>query len=240
MVVVALVATATQQALAHTQLYNVAIGTTVYKHDQYIQPVVGPRLSPVADFTKKEIRCRNVDGTSPNTPFLGVKAGTTFSVNWRHHNDTLQDNMVSPSHRGPCMIYLGKITPNPDDIQWFKIYHMGFNKDSNKWCSDVARDNHGKVDIVIPKDLEDGKYILRTELLALHKAALPMGAQFYPNCVHIDITGSNNKFLTPPPAYVKFPGAYQSTDKGILYNWRTDKGLTYEIPGPVVYPPVKK
>ncbi|KAJ2635105.1 hypothetical protein GGF44_003395, partial [Coemansia sp. RSA 1694] len=223
---------------AHTQLYNVAIGKTTYKRNQYIQPVVGPRLSPVADFTKKEIRCRNADGTSPTIPFLCVKAGTTFSVNWRHHNDTLQDNMVSPSHRGPCMIYLGKVTANPDDIKWFKIYELGFVKESNKWCSDVARDNHGKVDVVIPKDLENGRYILRTELLALHKAADPMGAQFYPNCVHIHITGSNKKFLDSPPEYVSFPGAYKPDDKGILYNHRTDKGQNYVVPGPAVYPPV--
>ncbi|KAJ2900225.1 hypothetical protein IWW38_000645 [Coemansia aciculifera] len=240
MVAVALVATVTQQAFAHTQLYNVAIGTTVYDKYEYIQPVVGPRLSPVADFTQKEIRCRNTDGSSlPNSPYLSVKAGTTFSVNWHHYNASLQDNMVSPSHRGPCMIYLGKVTPSPDDIQWFKIYELGFNKETNLWCSDVARNNHGKVDVVIPKDLEDGNYLLRTELLALHKAAAPMGAQFYPNCVQITITGSNNKFLTPPPAYVKFPGEYQPNGKGILYDIRTDKGLTYVIPGPVVYPPVQ-
>ncbi|KAJ2896448.1 hypothetical protein GGI21_005047 [Coemansia aciculifera] len=240
MVAVVLVATATQQALAHTQLYNVAVGKTVYKKGQYIQTVVGPPLSPVADFTKNEIRCRNTDGTSPGTPYLCVVAGTTFSVNWHHHDDSPGDDMVSLSHRGPCMIYLGKVTPNPDDIKWFKIYHLGFNKDTNKWCSDVARDNHGKVDIVIPKDLENGKYLLRTDLLALHDAAVNMGAQFYPNCVQIHIIGSNKKFLTPPPDYVKFPGAYQPNDKGILYNIRTDKGLTYEIPGPAVYPPVQK
>ncbi|KAJ2810410.1 hypothetical protein H4S07_002685 [Coemansia furcata] len=147
--------------------------------------------------------------------------------------------MVSPSHRGPCMIYLSKVLDNPDDMKWFKIYELGFNKDTNKWCSDVARDNHGRVDIVIPKDIEDGKYLLRTDLLALHDAAVRMGAQFYPNCVQLDITGSNNKFLDPSPEYVSFPGAYKPDDKGILYNRRVDKGLTYVIPGPAVYPPVK-
>ncbi|KAJ2836691.1 hypothetical protein FBU31_001309, partial [Coemansia sp. 'formosensis'] len=236
---IALCAMASRVAHAHTQLYNVAIGTTSYDHDKYIQPVVGPRLSPVADFTTKAIRCRNVDGTSPNTPFLSVTAGNQFSVVWHHHNDTAQDNVVSPSHRGPCMIYLSKVLDNPDDMKWFKIYELGFNKDTNKWCSDVARDNHGRVDIVIPKDIEDGKYLLRTDLLALHDAAVRMGAQFYPNCVQLDITGSNNKFLNPPPEYVSFPGAYKPDDKGILYNRRVDKGLTYVIPGPAVYPPVK-
>ncbi|KAJ2068144.1 hypothetical protein GGI16_009579, partial [Coemansia sp. S142-1] len=189
---VALCAIAGQVVQAHTQLYNVAIGDMIFKRGQYIQPVVGPRLSPVANFTTKEIRCRNSDGTSPKTEYLSVKAGNEFSVVWRHHNDTLEDNMVSPSHRGPCMIYLGKVEDNPDDIKWFKIYDLGFNKDTNKWCSDVARDNHGRVDVVIPKDIENGKYILRTELLALHKAMDPWGAQFYPNCVQLDISGASN------------------------------------------------
>ncbi|KAJ1820801.1 hypothetical protein GGH91_001767 [Coemansia sp. RSA 2671] len=224
---------------AHTQLYNVAVGTTTYKRGEYIQPVVGPRLSPVANFTTDEIRCRNTNGVSPQTPYLSVKAGVEFSVVWRHHNDSAEDNMVSPSHRGPCMIYLGKVETNPDDIKWFKIYELGFNKDTNKWCSDVARDNHGKVNVVIPKDIEDGKYLLRTDLLALHKANVVWGAQFYPNCVQLDITGSSNKFLDPPPEFVSFPGAYKSDDPGIFYDRRKDKGLNYVIPGPKVYPPTK-
>ncbi|KAJ2731267.1 hypothetical protein IW152_004658 [Coemansia sp. BCRC 34962] len=228
-----------QLAHAHTQLYNVAIGSTAYKRGEYIQTVVGPRLSPVANFTKNEIRCRNDNGVSPKTPYLAVKAGTEFSVVWHHYNDSPDDNMVSPSHRGPCMIYLGKVEENPDDIKWFKIYELGFNKDTKKWCSDVARDNHGRVDVIIPKDIMDGKYLLRTELLALHKANIAWGAQFYPNCVQLDITGSSNKFLDPPPEFVSFPGAYQRNDPGILYDHRKDKGLNYVIPGPEVYPPTK-
>ncbi|KAJ2900223.1 hypothetical protein IWW38_000643 [Coemansia aciculifera] len=215
------------------------MGKTNYAKGMYIQPVVGPAVTYVADFTKVQIRCRNDNGSSPTTPYLCVTAGSTISTFWHRRNALPDDIMIVYSHIGPCMFYLGKVTPNPDDIKWFKIYELGYNKDTKKWCSEVARDNHGRMDIVIPKDIENGRYLLRTELLTLQNAQKPMGAQFYPNCVQIHITGANNKFLDPPPEYVSFPGVYQPNDTGILYNLRKDGGMTYQIPGPPVYPPVK-
>lgn len=33
--------------------------------------------------------------------------------------------------------------------------------------------------VTIPECIEDGDYLLRFELIALHSASVPMGAQFY-------------------------------------------------------------
>ncbi|KAJ2331662.1 hypothetical protein GGI00_003153 [Coemansia sp. RSA 2681] len=166
-----------------------------------------------------------------------VQAGSEFSIVWHHYDNTTSDNVISPSHRGPCLVYLGQQQDNPDDIKWFKIYEQGFNKDTDLWCTDVVRNAHGRLSFTLPMDIVDGEYLLRTEIIALHKAKNSGGAQFFPNCVQLSITGSNKKFRCPRPKYVSIPGVYSSTDPGILYNVYNDKGANYIIPGPPVYPP---
>ena len=39
--------------------------------------------------------------------------------------------------------------------------------------------NCGKMDVVVPKDLAPGDYLLRAEAIALHSASGVGGAQFY-------------------------------------------------------------
>ncbi|KAJ2000077.1 hypothetical protein H4R26_004781 [Coemansia thaxteri] len=229
-----------QKAHAHTFLSNIAVGDTEEPVGKYIQKYLGYKLFPVNDVTTKNMRCRNAEGIDPKAATFPVKAGTEFSVVWHHYNNSITDNMVSPSHRGPCTIYMAQQKPNPDDNQWFKIYELGFDKTANLWCSDILRNAHGRLNFTLPMDIVDGNYLLRTELIALHKAAFFNGTQFYPNCVQLSISGSKNKFLDPPPHYVSFPGAYGPEDKGILYDVKQDKGQNYVIPGPEVYPPVTK
>jgi lytic cellulose monooxygenase (C1-hydroxylating) len=70
------------------------------------------------------------------------------------------------------------------------------------------------------------------------------GAQFYPNCVQIEVTGDGSVSL---PEGVSFPGAYDYDTPGIVYDiyCSTDKKraatatvpctTTYPIPGPTVW-----
>jgi hypothetical protein len=43
--------------------------------------------------------------------------------------------------------------------------------------------------VVIPKELEDGQYILRHELIALHLADKKNNAEFYTSCIQLEVTG---------------------------------------------------
>lgn len=70
----------------------------------------------------------------------------------------------------------------------------------------------------------------------MHVAGQPMGAQFYPNCIQIKLTGNGSKKL---PAGVAFPGAYDPQDPGILVElWRiSPTAYNYTAPGgPVTLP----
>lgn len=72
--------------------------------------------------------------------------------------------------------------------------------------------------VQIPSDIKPGRYILRTELVALHSNSMSIpglgGPQFFTHCFNVDIKGDGT--ATPPG--VKFPGGYKRTDSGVKFN----------------------
>jgi hypothetical protein len=82
----------------------------------------------------------------------------------------------------------------------------------------------------IPSCLKKGYYLVRHEIIALHASYTYPGAQFYPGCHQLNVTGGGS---TTPSALVAFPGAYAGSDPGITYD--AYKATTYTIPGPAVF-----
>ncbi|TFK95139.1 glycosyl hydrolase family 61-domain-containing protein [Pterulicium gracile] len=56
--------------------------------------------------------------------------------------------------------------------------------------------------------------LLRHEILALHGGSSVNGAQFYPVCVQLTVTGGGSL----NPSGLSFPGTYKQNDPGILFN----------------------
>lgn len=86
------------------------------------------------------------------------------------------------------------------------------------------------MDVVVPKDLAPGDYLLRAEAIALHAAGSEGGAQFYMTCYQITVSGDG----TAKAETVSIPGAYKAADPGIeinIYQAMTE----YVAPGPAVY-----
>ena len=54
---------------------------------------------------------------------------------------------------------------------------------------------------------------MTTQLIALQIAVSLGGAEFYPSCTQVRVSGSGNG---APNSTVSFPGAYSDTDPGIL------------------------
>ncbi|KAJ2627345.1 hypothetical protein H4R22_004447 [Coemansia sp. RSA 1290] len=139
--------------------------------------------------------------------------------------------LMSASHVGPCTFYMAPLESAGDGPVWIKIYEKGWDKDKKKWCNNEIIDNDGKFDVTIPKNIPDGDYLIRTEMIALHQANKVGGAQLYPNCVVITVTGGTGSTF---PSGSEIPGIYQPKDPGILYD-RGDDPTTYKIPGPNVF-----
>ncbi|KAJ2326888.1 hypothetical protein GGI00_004618, partial [Coemansia sp. RSA 2681] len=113
---------------------------------------------------------------------------------------------------------------------WFKIYEQGYDAAKDMWCTDIVRENHGKLAVKIPTQINNGEYLLRTEIIALHNARTAGEAQFYPNCAQISVTGAT---FGSPELY-PVSGIYNPTEPGILFD-RRKGGATYKIPGPPSY-----
>ncbi|ORY17986.1 putative endoglucanase, partial [Clohesyomyces aquaticus] len=156
-----------------------------------------------------------------------VAAGGTVELQW---------TPWPTSHHGPVLDYLAKCdgdctTTTAEGLSFFKIDHSGLLDDTTSpgnWASDKLISNNNSWTVTIPSDITPGNYVLRHEIIALHSAGQVNGAQNYPQCINIQVTGGGSA----SPAGVAATKFYTSQDPGILVNiYQT---LTYDIPGPVL------
>ncbi|CUS09842.1 unnamed protein product [Tuber aestivum] len=226
-------------ALAHGLVSQLLIDGTLYDNfnpnlDPYQNPKpkrIGwttPGDGPVDGVTTAAIACST--GSTAGALVAPAAAGSSVKFFW---------NTWPESHRGPTMTYLAKCpgtdctTADPTTLDWFKIDHAGLNPDGT-WASDTMIADNKTWTVTIPSDIASGPYLLRHELLALHSASNPNGAQFYPMCANLQITGTGSAV---PGDTVKFPGAYSATDPGVLLNIYYPPVTSYTIPGPAPYVP---
>ncbi|KAL2135040.1 hypothetical protein VTI74DRAFT_9960 [Chaetomium olivicolor] len=158
-----------------------------------------------------------------------VAAGDKIFIQW----DTWPE-----SHHGPVIDYLancgsaGCETVDKTTLEFFKIDEVGLVDGTNApglWGSDQLIANNNSWMVQIPPNIAPGNYVLRHEIIALHSAGQANGAQNYPQCFNLQITGSG----TDTPAGVKGTELYKATDAGILANIYTSP-VKYEIPGPAL------
>jgi cellulase len=72
--------------------------------------------------------------------------------------------------------------------------------------------------------------VLRHEILALHAAGQTNGAQAYPQCINIVVSGSGTGKLSGGTVGTSL---YKATDPGVLFN--VFRSFTsYPVPGPAV------
>ncbi|KAJ2847519.1 hypothetical protein GGI22_005951 [Coemansia erecta] len=161
-----------------------------------------------------------------------IEAGSAITLQWCH-TGTNCSSPISQSHTGPIIAYMAPLESNGAGEVWFKIYEEGWDNTTKRWSTDKLIADAGKRDVIIPSDLKAGKYLLRSEIIALHDARVVGGAQFFPNCVQLTVAGSGNSV----PTGVAIPGAYGERDPGILYSRSSKDNSGYVIPGPAVYVP---
>ena len=133
------------------------------------------------------------------------------------------------------MAYLKKVDDAINDPGtgdgWFKIWEDGMHDDGT-WAVDDLIAANGYQDIPIPACLPNGQYLLRAEIIALHAASQPGGAQLYMECAQIEVTGGSGG---ASPQTVALPGAYKADDPGITVNIYYPPLEEYIIPGPAPF-----
>ncbi|KAF5021718.1 hypothetical protein F66182_6245 [Fusarium sp. NRRL 66182] len=164
-----------------------------------------------------------------------IAAGEQIYLKW----DTWPE-----SHKGPVIDYLascgasGCETVDKETLKFFKIGEAGLISSSGNpgtYGDDelIANDNGWLLEI--PASIKPGHYVLRHEIIALHSGGQENGAQNYPQCFNLEITGSG----TEQPEGVLGTELYKPDDEGILFNIYGSPS-TYPIPGPAAIKGAKK
>lgn len=177
-------------------------------------------------FSTADIICHI--NAKPATNAVSVAAGDTLTLQW----DTWPE-----SHHGPVLEYLAPVSGDfasisKTSLRWTKISHKGLISGSNpgSWASGELISNGFAWQVTIPENLKAGNYVLRHEIIALHSGGNPGGAQAYPQCINLIVTGSGSQALSGGGDFTTF---YTPQDPGILFNlWQPF--TSYPIPGPSV------
>ncbi|KAK0652349.1 glycosyl hydrolase family 61-domain-containing protein [Cercophora newfieldiana] len=174
------------------------------------------------NFGTSDVICHR--GAAPGAGHATVAAGDKINLVWTPEWPS--------SHVGPVIDYLAECngdceTVDKTSLRFFKIGGAGYS--DGQWASEVLTNNGNSWLVQIPSNLKPGNYVLRHEIIALHGGPNPNGAQSYPQCLNIRVTGSGSF----SPAGVPGTSLYTATDPGILFNTYASP-VVYPVPGPAL------
>ena len=179
------------------------------------------------DYTSPDIICHQ--NATNAKGHVTVKAGDRVNIQWTAWPD---------SHHGPVMDYLADCgdsceTVDKTKLEFFKIDGVGLVDDSKvpgAWGDDQLIKNNNSWMVEIPKSIAPGNYVLRHELMAMHGAQSQGGAQNYPQCFNLKVTG----FGTDKPKGTLGTKLYTPRGPGIIANIYQSLS-SYHVPGPETY-----
>lgn len=214
--------------------YDPTISPWVPDQGTITWPAFNDDTGPVygRDVSTPDIIC-SIQATNSKIYAKPIAAGSTIGLHWTTWPE---------SHHGPIITYLAACngdctTVDKEQLEWFKIEEMGQlspgegGGKTGEWADDKLRAADGAWSVKIPSSIKAGNYVLRNEIIALHSAYDVGEAQFYPQCVNIQITGDGNA----TPSGVVGTSLYKEDDPGVHYNIYNDEaGTVYEIPGPAL------
>ncbi|KAF2454443.1 glycosyl hydrolase family 61-domain-containing protein [Lineolata rhizophorae] len=182
----------------------------------------------VSDYADENIICHK--GASPAGTSVPVVAGDSIELQWTTWPE---------SHHGPIIDYLAPCNGDcsqvsKTELEFTKISGVGPTDGSSNpgtWATDDLIANDNTWVLTIPASIAPGNYVLRHEIIALHEGNQEGGAQNYPQCINLEITGSGTNTLPSGTLGIEL---YTATDPGIFFNIYSSDLDTYEVPGPAL------
>lgn len=177
------------------------------------------------NFGTADIIChKNASPEGSSDSLAKVAAGGTVEFHWTAWPD---------SHVGPVITYVAPYTGDiasvkKEDLKWTKIQADGFA--NGEWAAKAMIADNNTFPVTVPSSLKAGKYVFRHEIIALHSAGQANGAQNYPQCLNIEVTGSGSE----SPEGVAGTSLYKADDAGIVFNVYASS-IDYPIPGPPMF-----
>jgi cellulase len=212
--------------------YNPSIAPWVSDQGTISWPAWNTDTGPVysSHVNSTDIIC-SINATNAKIDALPIAAGSTIKLRW---------TPFAESHHGPIFTYLAACNGDcaavdKTQLKWFKIAEVGQislgagGGTAGVWALDQLLANGGVWSVAIPSSIAAGNYVIRNEILALHSAYDVGGAQFYPQCANIQITGSGSVV----PSGIVGTSLYNKNDPGVHYGIYNDETKpVYELPGP--------
>ncbi|KAJ8122447.1 hypothetical protein ONZ43_g1363 [Nemania bipapillata] len=174
---------------------------------------------PPNSFGTSDIACHKSATVGKN--FVNVKAGDTITFFW---------NTWPDSHKGPIINYIAPYGTSAGSLQWNKISQSSIVSGTT-WVTDTLIANNFTASATIPKNLKAGDYVLRHEIIALHGGQSLNGAQNYPQCLNLRVSGSGS---VSPSGGTVGSSLYKNTDPGIMFNLYVSY-TSYPYPGPALW-----
>ncbi|TQN75386.1 Endoglucanase-7, partial [Colletotrichum shisoi] len=239
---IALVGAFAAGALAHGKVDGYLFDGTFYPGyslDSYYLKLNGGTPPVIAAWSAENLDNGFVDGTGYATPdinchknaapggsYAKIPAGGSVEFQW---------SVWPESHFGPVFTYAAKVdgdfaSVDKTTLKWVKIDEAGIDIATQEWAATKLVKNNNTWTSTIPSDLAPGNYVLRHEIIAMHGAGSLNGAQNYPQCVNVEISGSG----TANPEGTLGTELYKATDAGIQFN-PYGPITNYVIPGPALY-----
>lgn len=199
-----------------------------------------PDEGPELDLNSPDFVCRR-DATAAKN-YGKVQAGGSASFFWTSDDKVINPNGWAESHRGPVITYIapcnGDCTAvDKTQLKWTKIAEEGIvsgpANTQGYWATDKLRENGGINSATIPSDIAPGKYVIRNEIIALHRAHLHE-PEFYMQCGNIEVTGSGTNDLSN--SGVVASQLYSTSDAQIFgFSVYDNQESAWKVPGPPLY-----
>ncbi|KAI9889679.1 MAG: hypothetical protein M1814_005080 [Vezdaea aestivalis] len=182
----------------------------------------------VTDVKSPDIICHR--GATPGGTYANIAAGAKLTLNWEKNWP----------HDGPLLTYMANCNGECEKVdktqlKFFKIDQLGLVDPRpalpQGWATDKIKASGGSWTVTIPSDIAPGNYVVRHETIALHEAQNNAGAQFYPQCINLAVTGTG----TANPIGVAGTSLYNANDPGVKFNMYYPVPKSYSIPGPPLY-----
>ena len=175
-------------------------------------------------FDTPDIIChKNASPEGSSDSLASVAAGGVVEFHW---------NTWPESHVGPVITYVAPYSGDVASVdkttlRWTKIQANGF--EDGEWAAVKLIGQNNTWPVTVPKTLAAGKYVFRHEIIALHSGGDVNGAQNYPFCLNIEVTGSGS--AVPSGGVV---GTELYTPESVVFSPYGDN-TKYKIPGPAMW-----
>lgn len=198
-----------------------------------------PDEGPVLDISSPDFVCRQEGAPSKN--YGQIAAGGKADFFWTSADKEVNPDGWAESHHGPILTYIAPCggdctTVDKTALKWTKISEEGLISGqanvNGVWATDKMRANGGVNSATIPSSIAPGKYVIRNEIIALHRANLKE-PEFYGQCGNIEITGSGTDDLANTGVVAS--QLYSTQDKIFGFDIYDGSDSTWPIPGPALY-----